>query len=130
MRRLVLLIPLIVGMSEPVSLPPEVKNLRAKVLDSKGVEHRLKGLFCNQGEALKFKKGSITYSLSLSSIKGIEVLGQEEGNVRVRVTLRNGKEEVFSLPSSVRCSGESDVGGASFYISEVKSIQFYQGEER
>ena len=133
MRRflpVLILIPLLLSMSEPASVPPEMKNLRAKVVDRKGVEHQLRGLVCNQGGTVKFKKGTVDYTLSLSSIRMIEVLGEEEGSVRVRVKLKDGEEEVFNLPSSTRCTADSDVGSVSFYINEIKSIELSQGEER
>jgi len=50
-----------------------MKNLRAKILDRKGIKHELKGLVCDQGETIKFRKGSLNYILSLSSIKRMEV---------------------------------------------------------
>ncbi len=127
---LILITPLLVGMSEPASVPPEVKNIKAKVLDKKGVEHQLKEFSCGEGASLEFRKGTLDYTISLSSIERIEVLGENSGNVKVKVRLRSGKEEVFDLPSSVRCTAYSEVGSVSFYINEVKSIEIIKGEER
>lgn len=133
MRRaltVILHIPFLLSMSEPVSLPPEVKKVKAVVVDNKNVKHSLRGLSCGRGSVMKFKKGTLDYTLSLTSIKEMEVLGEEEGSVRVRVKLRNGKEEVFDLPSSTRCTAESEVGNVGFYINEIRSIELLQGEER
>ena len=132
MRRVlpvILLTPLLLSMSEPASVPPEVKKLRAKVLDLKGVEHSLKEFSCG-GESLEFRKGTLDYTVSLPSIERIEVLGENSGSVKVRVKLRSGKEEVFELPSSVRCTAYSELGSVSFYINEVKSIEIIKGEEK
>ena len=133
MRRLSLVSVLslfLLGMSEPASLPPELKHLKAKVVDIKGVEHNLKGLVCNQGGSIKFKKGSLDYTLPLSSLRKIEILSEEEGSVSVRVTLKDGKKEILNLPSSTRCTADSDVGSVSFYINEVKSVELFRGERK
>jgi hypothetical protein len=128
---LITLIPLIVySMSEPAQIPPELKKLRAKVVDKKGVVHELVAFRCNEGSVLKFKKGSLDYTLSLSSVKTIEVVGQEDGYTEVVVKLKDCKKDTFLIPSSTRCSAQSDVGDVSFYMNEVKRIELYRGEDR
>ena len=126
---LILTAPLLVSMSEPASVPPEVKKLKAKVLDGRGVEHELREFSCG-GSSLEFRKGTLDYTVPLSSIERIEVLGENPGSVKVRVKLRSGKEEVLELPSSVRCTAYSDLGSVSFYINEVRSVEILKGEER
>ncbi len=133
MRRLLplllFLIPFLTyGMSEPAQIPPELRNLKARVRDTKGVVHELRAFRCNEGATLKFKRGSLDYTLSLSSIKSIKVLQVEGGSVKVLVLLKDGKRESFELPPSTRCTAQTDVGNVSFYITEVKSIELYQGE--
>ncbi len=125
---LLFVVTFVYAMSEPAQIPPELRNLRVKVIDAKGVVHELKDFRCNEGGSLKFKRGSLSYTLSLSSIKSIKVLGVEDGNVRVLVRLKDGNEEHFELPSSTRCTARTDVGNVSFYVNEVKSIELYQGE--
>ena len=133
MRRalpLILLVaPLLMSMSEPASVPPEVKKLRAKVLDLKGVEHNLKEFSCGGG-SIEFRKGTLDYTVPLSSVERMEILGENSGSVKVRVKLRSGKEEVFELPSSVRCTAYSDLGSVSFYINEIRNVEIIKGEER
>ena len=119
---------LIYGMSEPAEIPPELRSLKAKVVDKKGVTHQLTAFKCNDGATLKFRKGSLDYTLSLTSIRSIEVLGVEDGNARVSVQLKDGKKESFELPSSTRCTAQTEVGNVSFYITEVKSIELLRGE--
>jgi len=119
---------IIYGMSEPAQVPPELRDLRAEVKDSKGVVHKLTAFRCNDGATLKFKRGSLDYTLSLTSIRSIEVLGAEDGSVKVLVRLKDGRKESFELPSSTRCTAQTDVGSVSFYITEVKSIELEQGE--
>lgn len=127
---LILSVTFVYGMSEPAQIPPELRNLKAKVEDTKGVVHELKAFRCNEGAALKFKRGSLDYTLSLVSIKSIRVLGVEDGSVRVMVHLKDGKVEGFHLPSSTRCSAQTEVGNVEFYITDVKNIELYQGEAK
>ncbi len=118
------------GMSEPPPVPKEIKEARIRVVDLKGVVHNLRNLRCDEGSVLKFGRGTLSYSLSLSSIRKIEVLGSEEGVVKVRVQLEDGKGEVFELPSSTRCTADSEVGSVSFYVNEVKSVEILKGERK
>jgi len=127
---LIFLSPLLLGMSEPVNVPSEVKNLKAKVVDAKGVEHELGELVCGRGGAIRFEKGSLDYTVPLTSIKRLEVLEEDGTSVRVRVVLKGGKEEIFSVPSSTKCTADSEVGSVSFYINEIKSLELFPGEER
>ncbi len=119
---------LIYGMSEPAHIPPELKNIGVKVTDAKGVVHELRGFRCNEGSSLKLKKGTLDYTVSLSSVKSITVMGIQEGVVKIKVEFKNGRKEIFDMPSSTRCVSESEVGGVSFYISEIKKVELQQGE--
>ncbi len=127
---LIAIVLLVSSMSEPLQVPPELRNLRAKVIDRKGVVHELTSFMCNEGGSLKFKKGTLDYNVSLSSIKSMETKGEEEGRVKVLVSFRDGKKEEFELPSSTRCTAQSDTGSVSFYINEVKKIELLQGDRR
>lgn len=117
------------SMSEPASLPPELKDAKVKVVDTKGVAHELKAFRCG-GSDIKFKKGNLSYKVALSSIRKMEVLSVEDGNVKIAVEMEGGKKETFELPSSTRCDAESEVGSVSFYISEIKTVEVKRGERR
>jgi len=121
---------LLLSMSEPAELPPELRSLKAKVVDAKGVVHNLSSFSCNNGATLKFKKGSVNYMLPITSIKRLEVIGAEDGGVKVKVTLSEGKQGEFSLSTSTRCKGMADMGSVAFYINEVKSIELSKGETK
>jgi len=116
-------------MSEPANLPPELRNLKVKVLDSKGVIHELTALKCSEGGSLKLRKGSLDYTISLTRIRKINVLGVKDNSVKVELLLKDGKREFFYMPSTTKCTAVSDVGGVSFYISEIKSIEV-KGEQK
>lgn len=130
-RRLLLLMPalLSLSMSEPASLPPELRNLKVKVLDSKGVVHELTTLKCNEGINLKLKRGSLEYTIPFTEVRKIEVVEVAEDRTKVELTLKDGKRETFYTSSSTRCTAISDVGNVSFYISEIKSIEV-EGEQK
>ncbi len=111
-----------VSMSEPARIPEEVKDLPVVVVDSKGVEHRLKGLLCEGEAELQLRKGTLRYRIPLRSIERIEVL-ETDNPVKVRVWMRNGKEDTFEADKGMRCSSESEEGSVTFYIDEVKTIR-------
>ncbi len=114
----------LLSMGEAPKTPPEVINLKAKVVDIKGISHEVRGLSCFEGGVLKLKKGSLEYTLDIRKVKKIEVLREREGDLEVRVLMVNGEEETFSVRSSIRCSALSSVGAVDFYLSEVKTITF------
>ncbi len=120
---------LLVSMAERSQVPPELRNLKALVKDSKGVSHELTSLRCGDGASLKLKKGNLDYYVSLSSIKSIEVLGQDGEAVRVKLSLRDGSSETLHISSSTRCTAQSKLGTVSFYINEVRSVKLIKGRE-
>ncbi len=120
----------LLSMSEAPEIPPELRNLKAKVQDVKGVVHELTAFRCNEGATLKFRKGSLDYSISLSSVRSIEVVGMDEEGVKVKVRMKDGSTETFLLPASTRCTAQTKTGNVSFYINEVRKIELIQGEGR
>lgn len=130
-RRMLAILPVLLSlsMSEPTSLPPELRNLKVKVLDSKGVVHELTSLKCNEGGNLKLKRGSLDYTLPFTDVQKIKVLEVSGGEVKVELLLKDGKRETFEMPSSTRCTAVSDVGNVNFYISEIRSIEV-EGEQK
>ncbi len=121
---------LIAGMSEPAHTPPELRDLRVKLIDSEGVLHELTAFRCGDGGILRLKRGSVSYSIPLSSVKEIEVLELEDTYAKVKLHLKDGSEEILKLPSSMKCSAQSKLGIVSFYIEEVKRIELVQGESK
>ena len=122
-------VPLLLGMSEPVSIPPEVRNMSVTVEDTEGTVHRLRGLNCGEGASLTLKKGALDYSVSLSQIKEIRVLGVRGGEATLSVLFKDGKKEKFSVTSSLKCTSESEVGTVDFYIGEVRRISLGEVKE-
>jgi len=121
---------LLMSMAERTEMPPELRNIKALVKDSKGLSHQLNSLRCGDGTSLKFKKGSLTYSLPLSSIKSLEVLNREGDYVKAKVKLQDDSSEIFYIYSGTRCSARSKVGSVNFYINEVRKIELFKGESR
>ncbi len=111
---------LLAGMSEPSSVPPEVRSISAKVEDSKGVVHEIGSFRCGSGAHMRFKKGSATYTIPITSIKTFSVLGVQDGRAEVEVVLKKGKREKLTISSSTICSGVTDSGAVEIYISDIK----------
>ncbi len=118
------LIFILYGMSEPARISPELKNLKVRVTDVKGVVHELKGFSCNDKGVLRLKRGSLDYTIPLSSVKRLKVINLKEGSARVEILMEDGSKEVFEISSSTRCRADSDVGSVSFYIGKVREIEF------
>ena len=128
MKRLAIslfLIPVaVLAMGERTSAPPHVKKNVAKVIDRDGISHRIEGLVCGSGGEIRFKKGSIDYRVSQTSISRIEVAGTGKDYAKVRVLFEDGDTEEYKVSTSLRCSAETDKGTVDFYIDEVKEITF------
>ncbi len=120
---------LVVGMSEPSGVPPEVRNIKARVEDSKGVVHELSSFRCGSGAHMRFKKGSATYTIPLTSIKTFSVLGVRDGKAEVEVALKSGKREKLTISSSTICSGVADSGAVEIYVSDIKKVEL-KGESK
>ena len=117
------------GMSEPQSVPPEAEDLRVRVVDSRGVDHDLKGLLCDGDPELRLRRGTLRYRIPIKLIERIEVLG-DENPPKVRVVTRGGKEEVFEVDRGMRCTARSESGSVTFYIGEVRTIEISEGVRR
>lgn len=120
---------LVFPMAEPTGSPPEVKNLNVIVVDKKGVKHVLKSPTCEGLSYIKVRKGDIEYAVSLTNVEKMEIINVSGDKAIVKIHLRNGKSEVFELPSNYFCSAVSDIGNASFTIKDVKEIQFRKEEK-
>ncbi len=126
---LILPVLLSLGMSEPGRVPDEVKDLYVVVVDSKGFEHKLRGLLCEGDPELRLKKGALKYRIPVRSIERVEVL--EVGNsVRVKVKTRGGREEAFEVERRTKCTADSEAGSVTFYIDEVRSIRISEEVKR
>ncbi|MCS6957449.1 MAG: hypothetical protein RMK75_03205 [Aquificaceae bacterium] len=125
MRRLFLLAPLILSMSEPVKNP----KLKVELEDRSGIKHSLKGLVCNGKPFLKVREGNVEYSVDFSSLRGVEILGQDGNQIRVRLLFRDRSSKEYFLPLNTYCRANSQAGEAGFYLKEVKNI-FISMEER
>ncbi|MDQ7038864.1 MAG: hypothetical protein Q9N26_06665 [Aquificota bacterium] len=110
------------GMSEPGRVPDEMIDLPVVVVDSEGVEHRLRGLVCEGESSLELRKGTLRYRIPLRSVDRIEVL-EADDPVKVKVRMRSGREDIFEAERGTRCSSESDTGSVTFYIDEVRTIR-------
>lgn len=125
MKRLYLLIPLILSMAEPV----KDKGLKVEVEDQKGVKHHLNGLVCGGRAYLKVREGSLEYSIDPSSLKSLEVLSQERDQLRIRLKLKDGSLKEYTVPVDTYCKAKSNVGEASFYLRDIKTI-FIKTEDK
>ncbi len=133
MRRIFLLsflsFSLVFPMAEPTGSPPEVKNINVIVIDKKGVKHILRSPTCEGLSYIKVKKGDVEYAVSLTNVKKMEIINVSGDKAIVKIHLKNGKAEVFELPSNYFCSAVSDIGNASFTIKDVKEILFRKEEK-
>ncbi|MCS6875582.1 MAG: hypothetical protein RMK35_05480 [Aquificaceae bacterium] len=120
MKRLLLLLPFILSMGEPV----RDERLRVEVEDKSGVRHSMKGILCSGRAYLKLREGNVEYSVDFSSLRSLEVLSQEGQQIRVRLTFRGRSSKEYSLPSDLYCKGGSQIGEAGFYLRDVKTILF------
>ncbi|MFN3975869.1 MAG: hypothetical protein ACK4LT_02285 [Aquificaceae bacterium] len=118
MKKLYILIPLILSMAEPL----KDKGLKIELEDKKGVKHHLNGLVCGGWTYLKVKEGNLEYSLDLSTLKSVEVLSQEGDQLMIRIQLKNGGTEEYTLPANTYCKAKSNVGEAGFYLRDIKTI--------
>jgi len=121
--------PVLYGMSEPASVPSELREVKVRITDMQGVSHSLKGIRCSDG-TLRLRRGTLSYSIPLSSIRKITSLSSADGNVRIRVEFRDGSAEEFEISATARCVSESRAGTVSFYMAEIREIELLQGESR
>ncbi len=112
-------------MAEPV----KDTKLHVELEDRDGLKHSLKGLLCNGREHLRVAEGKVEYAVRLSSLKSLEVLGQEGQHLRVRFYFKDGPSKDYLIPANTYCKGNSQVGEAGFYLRDVKTI-FIKVEER
>lgn len=127
MRRLFLLAPLILSMS--MSEPVKNTKLKVELEDRSGIKHSLKGLVCNGKPFLRVREGNVEYSVDFSSLRRIEILGQDGNQIRVKLLFRDGSSKEYFLPLNTYCKANSQAGEAGFYLKEVKNI-FISMEER
>lgn len=116
------------GMSEPASLPSELRSVPVVVVDSEGTTHELLGLRCEGRGELELRKGNVDYKLSLLSVRRIEVIGEDGEKIRLKVTMKGGKSGEFFVERSLKCSAESDIGEVSFYLGDVRTVEI--GDEK
>ncbi len=121
--------PVLYGMSEPAPIPSELKEVKIRITDAQGVSHSLKGIRCSDG-TLRLKRGALSYSVPLSSVRRITSLSSAGGNVRVRVEFVDGSAEEFEISATTRCVSESRVGTVSFHMAEIREMELLQGESR
>ncbi|MCS6998923.1 MAG: hypothetical protein N2648_06075 [Aquificaceae bacterium] len=125
MKRLLLLLPFLLSLGEPV----KDQKLKVELEDKSGLKHNLRGLVCGGKAFLRVREGNVDYSLDFSSIKSLEVLGQEGQQIKVRISFKNRASREYTLPADTYCKGNSQVGEAGFYVKDVKAI-FITVEEK
>ena len=109
-------------MAEPGGVPAEIRNIKAVVVDKKGVKHELRNPVCEERAYLKVRKGELEYSISITRIKKIEILEAGEDYVKLRITAVDNKKDIFEAPSGISCRGQSDLGSVTFTLKNVKEI--------
>ncbi len=112
-------------MAEPV----KDSKLKIEVEDKDGLRHNLKGLVCNGRGYLKVKEGNLEYTVNFSTLRAIEVLGQEGQQLKVKLSLKDGPTREYNVPANTYCKANSQMGEAGFYLRDVKTI-FIKMEDR
>ncbi|MEN3028454.1 MAG: hypothetical protein ABDH29_04420 [Aquificaceae bacterium] len=125
MKRLLFLLPFLLSLGEPI----KDQKLKVELEDKSGLKHSLRGLVCGGKAFLRVREGNVDYSLDFSSVKSLEVIGQEGQQIRVRISFKNRAPKEYTLPADTYCKGNSQVGEAGFYVKDVKTI-FINLEER
>ncbi|MCS7262428.1 MAG: hypothetical protein N3C13_00535 [Aquificaceae bacterium] len=118
MKRILLLLPFLLSMAEPL----KEQKFRVELEDKGGTKHSLRGLVCGGRAYLKVREGSVDYSLEFSSIRSIEVLSQEGQQMRVRVSFKNRSSKEYTLPSDLYCKGNALGGEAGFFLRDIRAI--------
>ncbi len=125
MRRWLFLIPFLLSMAEPV----KDSKLRVELEDRDGLKHSLRGLVCNGRDNLRVREGKVEYAVNFSSLRSIEVLGQDGTHLKVRLSFKDGPSRDYLIPVNTYCKGNSQTGEAGFYLRDIKNI-FIKVEER
>ncbi|MEJ7621337.1 MAG: hypothetical protein WKI49_02315 [Aquificaceae bacterium] len=125
MRRWLFLIPFLLSMAEPV----KDSKLRVELEDKDGLKHSLRGLVCNGRDKLRVREGKVEYTVNFSSLRSIEVLGQDGTQLRVRLSFKDGPSRDYLIPANTYCKGNSQTGEAGFYLRDIKTI-FIKTEEK
>ncbi len=125
MKRIVLLLPFLLSMGEPV----KEGKLKFVVEDKEGIRHNLSSLACDGRTYIRVKEGNLEYSIDFSSLDKVEVLTQRDKDLKLKLYLKNGGSKEYIVSPNTYCKGKSQMGQASFYLRDVKFI-FISTEEK